>query len=167
MTNVLWISENSYIATTLKYREDSNDNGTFFRGSEFISVVNMPVKGRIVAVNDPSQKLNNSKPEVLEFEDTAFRIDSAKNIQTADHKIETKALWVAAARKILQSVLQTIADPSPGILKRIEVIYFYDGRIELEIDYIDTESKLDEWVKCIKRLAGWSPPPNFLDEILH
>jgi len=165
MTNVLWISENAYIATTLRYM--SYDDSTFFRGSEFISVGKFPVNGTVEAVNDPAEKLNSSKPEVLDFEGTAFRIDSAKNIQVAGRTIETEALWFAAARKILQSVLQTIADPSPEILKRFKVIYFFDGRMELELDFLDTESKLDEWVKCVKRLAGWSPPPDLLDEILY
>ena len=165
MTNVLWISENAYIATTLRYM--SHDDSTFFRGSEFISVGKFPVNGTVVAVNDPAEKLNSSKPEVLDFEGTAFRIDSAKNIQVAGRTIETEALWFAAARKILQSVLQTIADPSTEILKRLKVIYFFDGRMELELDFLDTESKLDEWVKCVKRLAGWSPPPDLLSEILY
>jgi hypothetical protein len=166
MTNVLWISENSYIATTLKYMSD-DDNSTFFRGSEFISVGKFPVNGTVVAVNDPAEKLNSNKPEVLEFEGTAFRIDSAKNIQVAGRTIETETLWLAAARKILQSVLQKIVDPSPEILKRFDAIYFFDGRMELELDFLDTESKLDEWVKCVKRLAGWSPPPHLLDEMLY
>jgi hypothetical protein len=166
MTNVLWISDNSYIATTLRYMSDDDDS-SFFRGSEFISVGKFPVNGTVVAVNDPAQKLNSSKPEVLEFEGTTFRIDSAKNIQAAGRTIETEALLFAAARKILQSVLQTIADPSPEILKRLVVIYFFEGRMELELDFLDTESKLDEWVKCVKRLAGWSPPPHLLDEMLY
>ena len=152
MTNVLWISKNSYIATTLRYK--SHDDGTSFRGSEFISVGKFPVNGTMVAVHDPAQKPNSDEPEVLEFEGTAFRIDSAKTIQAAGRTIGTKALWITAARKILQSVLQTIADPSPEILKRLKVIYFFDGRMELELDFLDTESKLDEWVKCVKRLSG-------------
>ncbi|MGB5985310.1 MAG: hypothetical protein WBG37_08390 [Desulfobacterales bacterium] len=165
MTNVLWISEDAYIATTLRYMSDDEDS-SFFRGSEFISVEKFPVNGTVVAVHDPAEKLNSSKPEVLEFEGTVFRIDSAKNIQVAGRTIENEAHWIAAARKILQSVLQTIADPSPEILKRLVVIYFFDGRAELDLDLLDTESKLDEWVRCVKRLAGWTPPPHLLDEIL-
>jgi len=46
------------------------------------------------------------------------------------------------------------------------MIYLFDGRMALELDYLTTESKLDEWVKCVKRLAGWSPPPLILDENL-
>ena len=70
----------------------------------------------------------------------------------------------AAARKMVQSILQTIADPSPEILKQLKVIYLFDRGIVLELNYLTTESKLDEWVKCAKRLAGWSPPTLIVDE---
>ena len=163
LTNVLRISENSYIATTLKYV--SHVDTSFYRGSEFAAVEKVPVNGTVVAIHDPAQKPDSSDPEVLEFEGTIFRIVSAKNIQAAGRTIETEDILFAAAGKILRSVLQTIADPSPEILKRLKVIYLFAEGIVLELDYLTTESRLDEWVKCVKRLAGWSPPSNILDEI--
>jgi len=163
LTNVLRISENSYIATTLRYISDADTS--FFRGSEFIAVEKVPINGTVIALHDPAQKPDSSNPEIVEFEGNVFRIVLAKNIQAAGRTIETEALLFTAARKTLQSILQTIADPSPGILKRLKVIYLFDGRIALELDYLITESKLDEWVKCVKRLAGWSPPSSLLDEI--
>lgn len=164
LTNELRISQSSYIATTLRYI--SHVDVSFFRGSEFAAVEKVPVNGTVVGLHDPAQKPESSNPEVFEFEGTVFRIVSAKNIQAAGKKIETEDLLFAAAREILQSVLQTIADSSPGILKQLKVIYLFDEGIVIELDYLTTESKLDEWVKCVKRLAGWSPPPNILDEIL-
>ncbi|OQY14268.1 MAG: hypothetical protein B6I30_01010 [Desulfobacteraceae bacterium 4572_187] len=163
LTNVLRISEKSYIATTLRYI--SNNDISFFRGTEFAAVEKVPVNGTVVAVHDPAQKPDSSKPEVLEFEGNIFRIAYAKNLQAAGRTIETEALLFAAAQKILQSILKTIADPSPEILKRLKVIYLFDEGIVLELDYLTTENKLDEWVKCVKRLAGWSPPPRIIDEI--
>lgn len=163
LTNVLQISQRSYIATTLRYISDINTS--FFRGSEFVAVENVPVNGTVVGLHDPAQKPDSSNPEVFEFEGTVFRIVFAKNIQAAGKKIETEDLLFTAAGKILQSVLQTIADPSPGIFKRLKVIYLFDGRMALELDYLNTESKLDEWVKCAKRLAEWSPPTRILDQI--
>jgi hypothetical protein len=161
LTNVLRISENSYIATTLRYISDADIS--FFRGSEFVAVGKVPVNGTVIALHDPAQKPDSSQPEILEFECKVFRIVSAKNIQAEGRTIETKALLFAAARKMVQSILKTIADPSPEILKRLKVIYLFDGRIALELDYLITESKLDEWVKCVKRVSGWSPPPRILD----
>lgn len=163
LTNVLRISENSYIATTLRYIGDADIS--FFRGSEFVAVDKVPVNGTVVALYDRGQKPNSCNQEVLEFEGKVFRIVFAKNIQEAGRNIETEALLFAAARKMIQSILKTIADPSPEILKRLKVIYLFDGRIALELDYLITESKLDEWVKCAKRLAGWSSPSSLLDEI--
>ncbi|MDY6793085.1 MAG: hypothetical protein SWH54_17605 [Thermodesulfobacteriota bacterium] len=162
LTNILRISENSYIATTLRYISDADTS--FFRGSEFIAVEKIPVNGTVVALHDPAQKPTSSQPEVLEFEDKIFRVVSAKNIQIADRIIEAKDPLFTAARKMVQSILQTIADPSPEILKQLKVIYLFDRGIVLELDYLTTESKLNEWVKCVKRLAGWSPPTLIVDE---
>jgi len=161
LTNVLPITENSYIATTLRYIGDVDIS--FFRGSEFVAVENVPVNGTVVAVHDRGQKPDSCKEEVLEFKGKVFRIVFAKNIQAAGRTLETKVLLFAAARKMVQSILKTIADPSPEILKRLKVIYLFDGRIALELDYLSTESNLDEWAKCVKRLVGWSPPSHILD----
>jgi hypothetical protein len=163
LTNVLRISESSYIATTLRYISDVDNS--FFRGSEFVAMEKVQINGTVVALHDPVEKPDPSNPEVLEFAGTVFRILSAKNIQAAGKKIESEDLLLTAAGKILQSVLQTIADPSPGIVKGLKVVYLFDGRMALELDYLNTESKLDQWAKCVKRLAGWSPPPRILDEI--
>ena len=163
LTNLLRISEKSYIATTLRYI--SHDDISFFRGTEFAAVEKVPVNGTVVAIHDRGQKPNSCKQDVLELEGKVLRIVSAKNIQAAGRTIETEDLLFAAARKMVQSILETIADPSPEILKRLKVIYLFDEGIVLELDYLITESKLDEWVKCVKRLAEWSPPSILLDEI--
>lgn len=163
LTNVLRISQNSYIATTLRYISDIDTS--FFRGSEFVAVEKVSINGTVVALHDPAQKPDSSNPEVLEFAGRVFRILSAKNIQSVGRTIETEDLLFAAAGKILQSVLQTIADPSPEIFQQLKVIYLFDRRMALELDYLNTESKLDKWVKCVKRLAEWSPPQHFHDDI--
>jgi len=163
LTNVLPISENSYIATTLRYISDMDIS--FFRGSEFAAVEKVPVNGMVVAVHDRGQKPTIRKQEILDFEGNVFRIVSAKNIQAVGRTLKTEVLLFSAARKMLQSILQTIADLHPEILKPLKVIYLFDDRITLELDYLNTESKLDQWVKCVKRLANWSPPPLIDDEI--
>ncbi|MCP4372243.1 MAG: hypothetical protein GY797_29605 [Deltaproteobacteria bacterium] len=163
LTNVLSISENSYIATTLRYISDMDTS--FFRGSEFVAVEKVPVNGTVVAVHDRGQKPTIRKQEILDFEGHVFRIVFAKNIQEAGRTLETEVLLFSAARKMLQSILQTIAEPHTDILKPLKVIYLFDDRITLELDYLNTESKLDQWVKCVRRLVKWSPPPIIHDEI--
>ena len=108
------------------------------------------MNGTVLALYDRGQKPNSCNQEVLELEGKVFRIVFAKNIQEAGRNIETEALLFAAARKMIQSILKTIANPSPEILKRLKVIYLFDEGIVLELDYLITESKLDEWVKCAK-----------------
>ncbi len=158
LTSVLQVAENAYIATSLRYISDLDMDTTLCRGYDYLVVEKLSFSDKVIAVHERARVVDdNGESKCMEFKGHFFRIIHLADSDPGRRTDEAAGLQDVST-DLLRSVLETVGGMPVVGLEALKRLYLANGRITLELDYLDRKSKLDSWVACAKRLARWLPP---------
>ncbi len=155
LTNVLRIAPNAYIATTLRYLYDFSRDISICRGYDYLVMENLALSGTLIAVHE--QKIHPSQlrdERIVNFQGHLFRITYATAIKSVTAKVGQSGGDNDRAAELLHWVLKGMDIHDRPHLKVLRRLYLSAGRITLEMDYLDRESKLDHWVGWTKKFLA-------------
>ncbi len=164
LRNVLAVAGNAYIATTLRSVTDRDRETTLCRGFDFIAVQGLPLKGLGIVVHERREYPPEKGEIQWRFKGEVFRMPLAEALGVMKTGGRSVRGGNQGPREVVDAVLETAAGGSMAILSLLKRLYLFNGRITLELEYLDTEQKLSQGVRCAKRLAAWHPPPSLFGE---